>query len=93
MKRDMSILVLMAMPARQALADKPSLEMRKRIDKLLEEIARDRPSAEELRSLRAVQLLEEIGSPEARELLQSLAKGWSEARQTREAKAALKRRP
>jgi WD40 repeat protein len=76
---------------RQAQGGKPSLEARKRIEKILEEIGRQRPSSEELRSLRAIQLLEEIASPEARQLLQTLAKGWSEARQTREAKAALNR--
>jgi WD40 repeat protein len=76
---------------RRAQGSKPSLEARKRIEQLLEEIGQRRLSVEELRSLRAIQLLEEIGSPEARQLLQVLAKGWSEARQTREAKAALKR--
>jgi WD40 repeat protein len=76
---------------RQARANKPSLEARKRIGELLDEIGQRRPSAEELRSLRAIQLLEEIGSPEARQLLTTLAKGWSASRQTREANAALNR--
>jgi hypothetical protein len=76
---------------RQAREGKLSLEARKRIDQLLEDLGQRRPSAERLRSLRAIQLLEEIGSPEAREVLETLAKGWSEDRQTREAKAALAR--
>lgn len=76
---------------RQARDGKPTLEARRRIDMLLEEIVDHRASPEELRSLRAIQLLEEIGSPEARELLQSLANGSNESRQTQEAKAALKR--
>ena len=51
---------------------------------------RDFPS-ERLRSLRAVQALEWIGSEKAAELLVSLAKGNPWALQTREAKGALRR--
>jgi hypothetical protein len=76
---------------RHLLKSKSSLEVRKRAEQIIAEIEQGRPSAEELRSWRAIQLLEEIGSAEACRLLQGLAKGWKEARQTREAKAALKR--
>jgi hypothetical protein len=41
--------------------------------------------------VRAVEVLELIGSDEARRLLRELAKGPAEARQTQEAKAALAR--
>jgi len=41
--------------------------------------------------VRAVEVLESLGTPKAREVLQTLAKGAAEARLTREAKAALER--
>jgi RNA polymerase sigma factor (sigma-70 family) len=49
------------------------------------------PSALWLRAVRAVGVLEHIGTPEARQLLQSLAKGEADAWPTKEAKAALER--
>ena len=44
-----------------------------------------------LRMVRAVEVLEDIGTPEARAVLEHLAAGVAEARRTREAKAALAR--
>jgi hypothetical protein len=41
--------------------------------------------------LRAVEVLERIGTPEAREVLQTLANGVPDVTFTREAQAALKR--
>jgi hypothetical protein len=38
-----------------------------------------------------VEVLESLGTPEARQVLQTLARGAAEARLTREARAALKR--
>jgi hypothetical protein len=49
------------------------------------------PSQEVLRGLRAVELLEHIGTPEAQQLLEKAAAGLDEARLTREAKASLDR--
>jgi hypothetical protein len=48
-------------------------------------------SPETVRLVRAVEVLEHIGTAEARELLELLARGTPEARITREAKAALTR--
>jgi hypothetical protein len=75
---------------RASLQDNPSAERRRQIEALL-----DAPPAvmagEELRALRAVEVLERIGSPEARRLLDRLAGGAPAARLTRDAKAALDR--
>jgi WD40 repeat protein len=75
---------------RQALADPPSAEVRR----LLEALLAPRPfvrSREVTRRLRAIAVLERIGSAPARRLLLSLAGGETEARETREARAALAR--
>ena len=81
----------LAVPAlEKALAGKPALEMRTRIERLLETADR-MPPPEVLRSLRAVEALEHAGTPEARQRLEALAKGADGARLTREAQAALQR--
>jgi Tol biopolymer transport system component len=75
---------------RRALAARPSLEFRKRASALLEGIERRR-AVEHLQQLRALEVLEHIGTAEARGLLAELAKGVPEARLTQEAKASLAR--
>jgi RNA polymerase sigma factor (sigma-70 family) len=75
-----------------ALQGNPSLEQRKRIEALLADPGRVR-SAETLRHLRAIETLEHIGSPEARQIVETLSQGAPDARQTREATAALARLP
>jgi HEAT repeat protein len=80
-----------AAPAlREALAGKPSAEVRKQAEELLAGL-RLVSSPEVLQRLRAVQVLERIGSPEARRLLEVLAMGAPAAHETREAKASLQR--
>jgi hypothetical protein len=74
---------------RQALAGEPPLDLRQRIERLLDKLAV--PAAARMRDLRAVELLELPGSSEARRLLQALAGGAPTARLTREAAAALQR--
>jgi WD40 repeat protein len=73
---------------RQALADKPSLEMRRRLENILAEPKH--PTAEALRMRRAIAVLERIGTPEARHILEKLA-GGAAAPETRAAQAALQR--
>lgn len=68
-----------------------SLEAQRRIDSVLGKLDAHRLVGEPLRSLRAVEILERIGSPAARRLLETLAAGTAEARLTREAAAALQR--
>ena len=79
----------------QARAARPSAEVRRRIDLLLERLRTLRlcPSPERRRLSRAVDVLEQIGSPEAREMLAGLARGFPAADLTVEAKAALERMP
>jgi RNA polymerase sigma factor (sigma-70 family) len=73
-----------------ALKNAKSAELRRRLKDLLptSEVVR---SPEMLRQVRAVEVLERIGTPEARRLLEELASGAPEARLTCEAKAALQR--
>ena len=69
----------------------PSLEVRERVAKLLEKIDARVPRGDELGSLRAVEVLEYIGTPEVRPLLQRIAAGAAGASVTREAKVVLQR--
>jgi hypothetical protein len=82
----------LAEPAlRKALEDKPALEERRRVQALLERLRGPVTKPQLLRSMRAVAVLEEIGTPEARRLLEKIVQGAPEARLTREAKASLRR--
>jgi hypothetical protein len=75
----------------KALASKPSAEVKRRVEPLLEKLRAPIISGPKLRTLRAIEVLEHIGTPEAQEVLQTLAKGAPEALITREAKASLDR--
>ena len=66
-----------------------SLEYRQRLEQILGQLAR--PTGECLRDLRAIEVLERLGTPNARGLLRDLATGDPAARLTREAKLALDR--
>jgi hypothetical protein len=76
---------------RQALADQPAPEVRRRLEQILRHWAPDTPAGEGLRELRAVEVLEHAGTRESRRVLQAVAKGAPGARRTREASAALRR--
>jgi WD40 repeat protein len=79
-----------AAPAlREALRAKPAFEVQKRVEELLDGIARRPVMGESIRAVRALQVLERIGSPEARALLKSLAEGSPDADLTQLARAAL----
>jgi RNA polymerase sigma factor (sigma-70 family) len=80
----------LAWPAlRQSLQEKPSVEQRQRLERLLATAPTWSP--EQLRMLRAMTVLEQINSPEAKQLLEKLAQGTPEARLTQQAKATLER--
>jgi RNA polymerase sigma factor (sigma-70 family) len=74
---------------RRALAAKPPLEVRRRLEVLLAQCSRASP--EGLRRLRAIEVLEQVGSREARQVLGALAGGAAATVETEEAKAALGR--
>ncbi len=76
---------------RHALANKPTLEKRRRIEPMLAKLETALPSGATLQSLRAVRVLEHVATPEARQLLGELAGGAEGAWLTREAKVALTR--
>jgi WD40 repeat protein len=82
----------MAAPTlRQFLRDQPAPEVRKRLEAVLDRLEGRLFAPEDLRTLRAVLVLEQIDTAEARRVLQALAKGAPAARRTQEAKAALER--
>lgn len=78
---------------RQAAEKPPSAEVGRRVNELRDKLKTERrtPSSERIRVLRAVEVLEHIGTPEASQILKILANGAAEAELTREAKASLDR--
>jgi hypothetical protein len=76
---------------RARLAQQPPLEMHKRIETLIAKITGPLTDPDMVRALRAVEVLEAIGTPEARALLEVLAAGAREHRFTQAAAGALKR--
>jgi hypothetical protein len=82
----------LAEPAlRKALQPGIALEQRRRLELLLTPLEIAIPSQPQRRVLRAIEALEWIGTAQARDVLRALAAGAPEARQTREAQAALLR--
>jgi hypothetical protein len=83
----------LAEPALQkAIQTLKGLESKRRVEKLLAQISNDQvPPAEVRRTLRAVQVLGILGTPEARTELERLAKGAAGDKLTRSAEKALKR--
>jgi WD40 repeat protein len=74
---------------RHALATESALEANRRVQALLDKL--DAPTAERLMRARALEALEQIGTPEAVRLLEALAAGDRGARLTREAAAVMAR--
>lgn len=69
----------------------PSPELRQRAKKIIDDIDGPDLPATDLHSVRALEVLENLNSPDARALLRTLAKGRADARLTRDAKAVLAR--
>jgi len=73
---------------------RPSPEVRRRAERLLEDLEGAKGpalSAQQLAALRALEVLEQVGTPEARQVLEKLARGAAGERLTQEAKGAVKR--
>jgi hypothetical protein len=76
----------------KVLKGQPNLETRKRVEALFEKILSDKElPADVLQALRGVEVLEEIGGPDARQVLEQIAQGAAGARLTRAAGSALQR--
>jgi hypothetical protein len=89
--RELEELGEQARPAlEKALAGEVSLEVRQRIERVLQKMT-GKAGGSQLRELRAVETLELAGGPVARQALEALAHGAPEARLTREAQLALQR--
>jgi hypothetical protein len=76
---------------RRALAARPSLEAHRRLEAVLAKLEVRAPAADEVRVGRAMEVLESIGSAEARGVLRAMAGGAVEAWLTVDARAALAR--
>jgi WD40 repeat protein len=74
---------------RKALEKRPSLEVRRRLEQLLEKLEEPVRAAGAMRELRSLEVLEHTDTAEARAVLRSIAEGPPEARLTRAAKATL----
>ncbi len=90
--RDLAELGSVIEPQLKKWADHPSAKVRASIKRLMVGWEEVRPhSPAEIREVRAVRVLERIGSARAIRVLQRLAKGSPDALRTREARASLKR--
>lgn len=80
---------LVRTPMRKALAAEPPAETRRRLQELLGKLDQLTPS--QLRSSRAIEILERIATPEARRVVERLTEGNAEGLLTAESRAAVAR--
>jgi hypothetical protein len=78
-------------PLEKLIAGRCSAEARRRADVLLARLTAGVVSPEQVRLMRAIEVLEMAATPTARQLLESLASGAPGVLPTREAQAALDR--
>jgi WD40 repeat protein len=81
----------LAAPALRAALSNSNGEARDRLEYLLPEAERPVPTGERIRGIRAIEILERIGTPAARAALATLADGHPEAALTREAASSSRR--
>jgi RNA polymerase sigma factor (sigma-70 family) len=90
--RDLEQMGELAEPAlRRVLTQNSSLEVRRRVTNLLEKLDRSLLTGDALRTWRTIEILEGLGTPEARETLRMIARDSATARLKQEAQAALER--
>jgi hypothetical protein len=78
-------------PVKKALENRPTAEAKQRLEYVLSKLSGAfGPNTEEVRAARAVELLEKVGGPEARKVLEEVA-GGSDSPLTAEARSALNR--
>jgi RNA polymerase sigma factor (sigma-70 family) len=75
----------------KALEDPASLEVRRRLERVLAPLREQDPPGDVLQTVRAVEVLEEVGTPEAEDVLKKVAQDAAEDWLRREARAALDR--
>jgi WD40 repeat protein len=89
---DLEKLGELAVPALQkVLMGQPSLELRRRAEQMVARLTRGVLNGEQVRLVRALEVLERSGTPAARHLLESLAKGAPDALVTRKGQESLER--
>jgi hypothetical protein len=76
---------------RRALLTNLSLEARRRIERILEKLEGGNLPPENLRAQRALEVLEQIDTPETRQILEKLSGGAPDATLTQDAKLGLQR--
>ena len=82
----------LAVPSlKKVLTGQPALETRKRVEELLDTLTASSLSGDQVRLVRAVEVLDRLNTAEARQILETLAKGAPGALPTREAQAVLDR--
>jgi hypothetical protein len=77
-------------PLRKLLEEKPALDVVRRVEQILERIEARSLTDDQVRELRAAEALERAGTPEARKVLEKLAKG-ADSPLTTDARASLAR--
>ena len=84
----------LAIPAlKKVLTSQPTLETQRRVEPLLEKLTSGALTAEQVRIVRAIEVLEKLGTSEARQVLDALAQGAPGALPTRQAQTVLDRLP
>jgi WD40 repeat protein len=82
----------LAEPALRKVSEgQPSAEVSRRVELIMQKLNAPVTASDRLRSLRAIEVLERIGTAEAREVLQTIAQGDPGSRLTSEARKTLER--